>query len=161
MSGGGFVSLNVTGFDSIHAQLTELGVELGAKTLASAARRAFKPVFEAAQRMAPFDTGALRRDIRLTTARQKNGDLVVAVGLVVAGPKNHKGKNPIGPGIYWRYLELGTAKLRAHPFFRPALNSNVDKVLELLKIDCIAGIERALKKRARQALGAALVALNS
>lgn len=157
-----FVSLNVTGLDSINAQLAELGVELGAKTLASAARRAFKPVFDAAQRLVPQDTGALREAIRLTVTKQAGGDTVVAVGLVVAGPKRgSKSAKGVGPGIYWRFIELGTAKLAAHPFFRPALDMNAAGVIELLKEECAKGIERALRKQSRQAIGGLLMALNS
>lgn len=157
-----FVSLNVTGLDAINAQLTELGVELGAKVLATAARKAFKPVFDAAQRLVPKDTGALRDAIRLTVTKPASGDLVVAVGLVVAGPKKgQKSPKGVGPGIYWRFVELGTVKLAPHPFFRPALNANAEKVIELLKAECVKGIERALKKQARGALAGALVALNS
>lgn len=156
------VSLNMSGMEGLQAQLAELGNELGAKTLASAARRAFAPVFEAAKRLVPVDSGALRDAIRLTVTRPSGGDTVVGVGLVVAGPKKgQKSPKGVGPGIYWRFIELGTVKLPAHPFFRPALDSNAQGVIDLLKEECLKGIERALRKQARQAIGGALFALNT
>lgn len=39
-----------------------------------------------------------------------------------------KGKTYITPGnvYYWRFLEFGTSKMKAQPFMRPALESNVE-----------------------------------
>jgi HK97 gp10 family phage protein len=66
---------------------------------------------------APVDTGRLRASItnRIET---EEGQLVGIVGTNV---------------VYASYQEFGTYKMPAHPFLFPALESNRDKIKDLLK----------------------------
>ena len=154
------IQLKVHGLKELQAQLRALGDELGVKTLAAAARKAFKPVLEAAQAKVPVDSGALRESLRLAVKKSKNGDLGVVVGLrvsklaggqarVAAAAFNEGQIDAIPPARRWHFIELGTAELAPHPFLRPALDSNAPAVLEALKTELAKGIARALKKRAK------------
>ncbi len=61
--------------------------------------------------MCPVDTGRLRSSIQTTNVRRSgNHELSVRVGSAVN---------------YARYVELGTRRMRARPYLRPALSQNV------------------------------------
>lgn len=144
----------VHGLAQLQAQLEELGAVTGQKVLLSAARKAFKPVLETAKQLAPVDTGMLRDNIRIATAKPKAGKTVGAVGLVIS--KDFR--TPAGsdrPPAYasphwrWHFVERGTSKMHARPFLRPALARNGQKVLDLLKTLLAKEIQRAVKKKAK------------
>jgi HK97 gp10 family phage protein len=143
------ISIKLVGLKELQAQLVNLGAELGVKTLARAARKAFQPVLDDARNLVPVDTGELRDSLKLSSKRPRSGDTVVVVGLRVGAGRGDGTKVP--PARRWHWIELGTAKLPAHPFARPALDRNADRVLELLKEELVKGIQRAVRKQARAA----------
>jgi HK97 gp10 family phage protein len=151
------ISLNVHGLKDLQMQLEELrDVELAAKTLASAARKAFKPVLEAAQSRAPVDTGVLRDSIKIAVKKPKNGDAVVVVGLRIAKDKTaaaRTGRKNADASWRWHFVELGTRFQGSRPFLRPALDGNAQAVVEALKTELAKGIQRVVRKRARAAAG--------
>lgn len=51
------------------------------------------------------------------------------------------------PAFYGKFLELGTSKMRPHPFMRPAFESNVDLAIRAIKTKLAAVVEREAKKR--------------
>lgn len=155
------MSFDVRGLDALQAQLLELGAELGLKTLAEAARKAFKPVLDDAKSMVPVDTGELRDSLKLSVVKSGSGDMAIAVGIrigkgtgskqarVAAAAFGEGQLNSRPPARRWHFIELGTAELAPHPFLRPALDKNASRVLEALKVEIAKGIARALKKGSR------------
>ena len=75
-------------------------------------RKALVPVRAEAKALAPVDTGALRRSIRIKT-EIKDGQIIGKVGTYL-----HYGK----------YVELGTSKMYAQPFLLPAFYTWRDEV---------------------------------
>src|SRR3990167_9113815 len=77
--------VRVSGLKELQAQLLELGAEVGQKTLARAARRAFAPVLAAAKAKLiakkHINTGELLNAIKMTVIRPRTGSGVVVVGL--------------------------------------------------------------------------------
>lgn len=144
------ISLEVQGMRHLHADLNALGTELAAKLLASAARKAFKPVLETAQALAPVDTGTLRDNIKIRVVKPKTGDSVVVVGLRIAKVKNAP-NNAGSPDWRWHFVELGTKHIAAQPFLRPALEQNAAGVVAALKVELRKKIDRAVKRRAKAA----------
>jgi len=139
--------MRVDGLEAAKARLLELrDAALTAKVLSQAARKAFKPVIEAARQKVPVDTGLLRDSIRVTAKQPKRGDTSIVVGLrIAAGGGGGKRESA---AWRWHFVELGTAKLPARPFLRPALDRNHQAVLELFKVELQKSIAKALKKRA-------------
>lgn len=135
--------MKVEGLSGLHAQLSELKAELAQKALTQAARKAFKPVLERAQALVPVDTGDLRNALKLTVVKPKTGNAVVVVGIRIAAKR---GEDGMPPARRWHFIELGTAKLPASPFLRPALDSSASEVLQILKEELAKSIARALKK---------------
>jgi HK97 gp10 family phage protein len=144
----GLVEFKLSGLDDLQAQLLELGAELGLKALAQGARKAFKPVLEAAKQNVPIWSGALREAIKLTVKKPKDGDTVLVVGLYI-GKATGPDLGELPAPRRWHFIELGTVKYAAHPYLRPALDANASQVLEDLKTEVAAAIERAVKKKAR------------
>ncbi len=152
------VNIQVKGLSDLQGQLEALGVELGVKALAQAARKAFAPVLEAARAMVPKYSGALAASLKIAVKKPKGGgDLVVAVGIKISGgPKDSAGgallgKEELPPVRRWHFIELGTAHMAAHPYLRPALHSNASAVIDQLKVEISKSIQKALKKKAKAA----------
>lgn len=64
--------------------------------------------------------------------------------------------NPGGDTFYWRFLELGTEKIAATPFLRPAMESNQQRATEVFVEEFNAAIDRVIaraQKRAAQRSG--------
>lgn len=146
--------MKIEGLAELQAKLQDLGAELGQKILRTAARRAFKPVLDAAKGKAPVDTGNLRDAIKIASVKPKAGDTVVAVGLIVTNnaPKGRVTSEQIESGAprdpyYWIFAERGKSGQAAKPFLRPALDGNSEQVLSNLKKELEAAIQRAVKRK--------------
>lgn len=140
------MTFKLKGLDSVLKQLESLGTKIGAKTLASGARQAFKPVLAAARALAPRDSGELVAAIRLTVIKTRNDDRVVVVGLRIGGTKAAKG---VPPARRWHFVEFGTAHMQAHPFLRPAFDANAELVLSILRIEVQKAIDLEIAKGKR------------
>lgn len=88
-----------------------------------------KVIQEAAQAKAPVGrTGRLKRGIYAASATRSNYQQVDKIDREA---KPTKGAALIGSGIwYGRLVEYGTAKTRARPFMRSALDENKDKAVQ-------------------------------
>lgn len=152
------MTIQVRGMKGLLEQLTRLQADLAAKALAKAGRAAFKPVLDAAKAMAPRDTGALADSLVLKVEKPKGDDGVFRVGIkigkgkaakqaVIAAAAFGEGQSKgLPPARRWHFIELGTSKLAAHPFLRPALDQNAALVVELLKAQLQAQIFKAVNK---------------
>lgn len=146
---------HVTGFDDLFKAMDDLQEEIGkAKTDAiwkKSLTYAFLPVLEKAKQLAPVDTGQLRDNLYIkaqrpaardkrsiyyagesfmvrVTLRPQREQSVVNVKLDKKGRFRNVYKNPpVGLS-----QEFGNARTAAHPFLRPALESNYDVVTDRL-----------------------------
>ncbi len=88
---------------------SKLGVAVGAAALI---------VQNDAKRKAPYLTGNLRRSIHIEPQEEAGERVVVKVGTDVE---------------YAKYQEFGTSTIPPHPYLRPALDENRDKVKSEIK----------------------------
>jgi len=153
------LTLKLEGLDKLQAQLVELGVQLGVKTLAKAARKAFLPVLTDARSLVPVDSGALRDALKVSVKKPKGGEAVVVVGILVGAGRAAQARvaaaafgeaqsKALPPARRWHFIELGTSHTAAHPFLRPALDRNASVVLAALKEEIAKGIEQAIRRKA-------------
>jgi HK97 gp10 family phage protein len=75
-------------------------------------------VAEKAQANAPVRTGKLREEITYKLEVQED----VVEGIVGVGKE----------AFYARFIEMGTSKMAARPFLRPAVFENTDEIMRLL-----------------------------
>lgn len=151
------VILKLEGFKELRAKLDAMKNEaLSVKLLSAAMRKAFAPVLESAKSMVPVGEGLLRESISLTLRKSKRDD-AIQVGLRIGGGARSKqaaaagaafgGGGDLPPARRWHFIEFGTSNQSAHPYLRPALDSNAARVLELLKSELAAGIAKAARKK--------------
>ena len=153
--------LSLRGLEGLRDQLAAVEAELAAKALGAALREAFKPVLATAKALAPKWSGALADSLVIAATRPTSGDLVVAAGIKIGSSKLSKqaamaaavfgeGQSAeLPPARRWHWIELGTIKMAAHPFLRPALDANAQAVLDSLKELLRKKIEQALKRKGR------------
>jgi HK97 gp10 family phage protein len=138
------LKIKVDGLKALQGQLLEFGAVTAAKALGKAARKAFKPVLDAAIAGAPVDSGDLRASLKITVSKPKSGESVVVVGLRFARMPPRPGS--MQPARRWHFAEFGTAFQRAKPFVRPALDANAPLVTELLAREINAQIAKLRRK---------------
>ena len=68
---------------------------------------------------------------------RKTGNPAFKVGILGGAKKDPKKRGRGDDTYYWRFLEFGTAKMRAKPFMRPAIDTKqkeaIDKFVEAYK----------------------------
>lgn len=141
-----FVRVEVTGFKELEHALAELPKAVAKSVLRTALKKAGQPVVDAAQSLAPRDTGKLAESIEIKTSlsrrqrrrRQKAGDVEQFIGPSTKAPHGH-------------LVEFGTVKMAPRPFLRPAWDANKDRVLELFAKEMWTAIEKAARRLARKA----------
>jgi HK97 gp10 family phage protein len=150
------LSVTIRGTEALVKQLEKLKAELAVKVLAQAGRKAFQPVLEAAKAMAPRDSGALADSIKIKVEKPSSGDTVLRVGLkigasrlakqarVAAAAFGEAQSKELPPARRWHFVELGTSKMAAHPFLRPALEQNADEVVRMLTVELQKSIRKAV-----------------
>lgn len=140
----------IEGLDGVMEKLRTLAPKMRKRAINTAMRRGMaivrKSAVSAAQRFDDPETASnISREIVVRSNAKKarqmgDGSFLVQVG-VKGGAKSYVnnranrragrvgGSYEGGGNVYhWRFLEFGTSKMRAQPFMRPALASNVDSV---------------------------------
>lgn len=151
---------SLIGFDRLIGRMRSLSVAMrgkaGRSALGSAARVVAKAAKANVQRMDDPDTG--RRIANNITQRfrskyfKQTGDLMVSVGVAYPKgpiPKGNPDEGPKGPTPHWHLLELGTERMRAQPFLRPALENNINQAINTFAIKLDKKITDELAKGAK------------
>ena len=138
------------GLDAAMAKLRALGDPKRIKSaVRSASTKAMRPVRDAARANSKGlddpETASIiwKKIVTQYRSRLSKGDQVVTSVGVQGGAKPVKGDTDTG---HWRLLEFGTEKMRAQPFMRPALESNVGKVAETFVESLEPAIDKIIAK---------------
>lgn len=138
-------SVNID-FADIRELLKQLPDEFILKDIRQVQRKEWSKVADEAKRLAPMDTGGLRKMIVTKVGYDKRNKVVFAnFGLRKIRTKERQrirdqnAKRQFNPGVkgggleydayYGLYLEFGTRKMKAQPFMRPAFDNNFHQVL--------------------------------
>ena len=134
------MNIDIQNMDSIIARLEHLTDD---GKMLSAMGKACSLVERRAKQLAPKDTGQLRNSI--TSKVERDGNDVVGV---VFTPKEYAPYVEYGTGLFaenggrkdgWAYEDektgekIWTRGQRPHPYLRPALNENREKILKILE----------------------------
>lgn len=90
------------------------------KVLNQAARAGAEVIRDAVAEGAPKRTGKLARNIVVVSRKSGPGEAVAGVHIRGTTTKGASRNN----AFYWRFIELGTSKMPANPFVRPAYDTN-------------------------------------
>lgn len=103
------------------------------------ANRAGAAVFrDEARKRAPRRSGKLARNIVVSGVK---GETTAGV-TVLQGGKKGAPKN----AFYWRFVELGTSKMAAIPFIRPAFDAKEKEATEAAEAKFLEAVDKVLMK---------------
>lgn len=135
------MSFQVVGLKEVNRIFQELADEIGdkkatSKILVPAVREAMRPVLQAAKSFVPVDTGDLRKSLQIEarrpTGKDRRSKYITATDNVIAVVTTASGKKLKKMGIKSdaRSIaqEFGSANNPAHPYLRPALESESSNV---------------------------------
>lgn len=157
-------SMQLLGADEVRRALRALPEEVQKRELADASRAGALVIRDDIRPRVPIlaephvdrRPGAVRDAVRATRGKRTGsyGQAFVYVRTLtaraVAGwKKKNRGKrsaqNPDDP-FYWRFLEFGTSKMAARPFFRPGFDSAAPKAAQAIVDALRTGVARAAEK---------------
>jgi HK97 gp10 family phage protein len=112
--------IRLEGADALNKALRDVGARAGGLVLRRAAEAGGAVIKQEAQRLAPVDEGDLRDGITAEPGRLQQGRAQINVGV---------GKNE----WYGKLVELGTEKMAAQPFLRPAFDTKAEEATEAVR----------------------------
>lgn len=158
--GLGLVSIKVEGLKELKDRANRLDKRLRRKVYNRAARAGGKIVVAAAKAKVPVKTGAVRASLVYRASSSPNLGFFGVKVTIKGGRKSsertarRRGKSfrgkQTGGGVYhpdaveryYRFTELGTKHHPAKPFLSPALEGSRSAVLNAVKAELAAGLER-------------------
>lgn len=150
----------INGLEELESKLSEIMAlgradQIARQTLVKAAKIAMEPVFEEVQSNAPYDAERprdaknpvhLRDTVKITARIPNNTDrkstMVSQTDVAIAVVSVKKSAVSLAQ-------ELGTKKLQARPFLRPALARQKDNVVALFKDELKGFINQVAAKQSR------------
>lgn len=143
----------IEGLDEVIEKMRLLGKPRKVKNAATrSARKAMNIVNKAAKANAKkFDDkgsgNKIWKNIATKPGKTKGSNFVMMKVGVKGGAKEVKGTgNSGGDTFYWRHLEVGTSKMAAQPFMRPAFSNNKDAVQDEFFTDFKEQLDKEIAK---------------
>lgn len=123
--------MGVSGFEELDRALRRTDAAVGGQALTTAVTKGAEIIVAAAKAKAPRKTGKLAESISLKVGKVSASGVTAKVG-----PK----------GVHYAlYVELGTKKLTAKPFMRPALYGNRTAATDAIGKSLWAFIRRVVR----------------
>lgn len=163
------VSVRLEGVDELKRALADAAAGIRKKAVRGALREAGKVIQIAAKARAPVmntaayktapkyrKPGTVKKAIAVRASKfaRRRGDEGVFIGVrsLRGAAQKKKGKagakNPNDP-FYWRFLELGTKKMRARPFLRQAAEHQGNAAIRKFMTSVVPQIEKLNRKASR------------
>ncbi|HEX7119398.1 MAG TPA: HK97-gp10 family putative phage morphogenesis protein [Longimicrobiales bacterium] len=122
---------HLAGFEELNEALRSVGDRATGKILRNAAEKGAEVIRDEAKRLAPKDTGALAEGIDVEVHRTQQGRAQFNIA-------------PARKEWYGRLIELGTEKMAAQPFLRPALDAKADEAAKAVEDALFDALEAVL-----------------
>ncbi|WP_373844768.1 HK97-gp10 family putative phage morphogenesis protein [Clostridium sp.] len=110
--------IELTGVDEILNKLQQMGTNIN-RLENKALKNAAEPVLQDAKANVPVRTGKLKKGLKITNVKKKQGVKYILVGV-------DRGDN--SEIFYGKFVEFGTSKMSARPFLQPAYEKNKDNI---------------------------------
>lgn len=130
--------ISLLGDRELQQQFRALPLAVQRKLLRQSFREALRPVLTAARAAAPRLTGRLARTLRLRALKRRRGRLGM---MVISGTRESLGIPASHPWYYPAHVELGTSRMPAQPYLRPAFDTQRESMVQTLA----RGIEEAMR----------------
>ncbi|WP_122543995.1 HK97-gp10 family putative phage morphogenesis protein [Pseudomonas viridiflava] len=152
------ISMNVIGLDDLAADFERLSKATGDKVMQKAVMAGARLARDKARQAAPVRTRKLQKNIVATRARQSDAPGGATAGIRVRRPTGKttralkRGSRPgkrlkveYASPFYWKFLELGTSKMRARPFIRPTWDGNLPQIEGAVRTALANAIDNAIR----------------
>ena len=121
--------VDLSGFEG---KLIELGPKLARKGMRKALTQVGKFWVGEVKSRVRVDSGDLKESVIARVKTKKNDNAgVVSVGPGYGKNKGKSGDTSQDPGVYGKFVEFGTKKMRARPFMRPTFDTTADKAVQM------------------------------
>lgn len=145
------IKLDFSGLLDISGDLDALSKAENGRVLRNLTRSAATIIKDEAVQRAPKRTGKLARNIVVLTQRKRNGDISSGVhvrgrNLRTGNSDNKMKAKDSRNAFYWRFVELGTSKMAAIPFIRPAYDAKQEEAVKVAFDTANRAIDEALTK---------------
>lgn len=154
-------SVKMLGVDAVLAKLQSVSEDVKKRGGRFALRKAAQVVAKAAaQNARAIDDPKTAADIAKNVAERWNGrlnkttgDLGFRVGIQGGAGGRKTSEDLAGlPGKdtrHWRFIEFGTSKMAAQPFFRKALEANIQRATDVFVNEYSKALDRAIKRASK------------
>ncbi len=146
------VNLDFSGLEDIARDLETLSRAENNKVLRDATRAGAEVLKEEVIDRAPERTGKLKKNVIVVTQKGRNkgeitsGVHIRGVNLRTGNSDNTMKATDPRNAFYWRFVELGTANMPAHPFVRPAYDTREEEVAKVVFDRMNSAIDEVLSK---------------
>ncbi|MBY6900384.1 hypothetical protein CF055_10490 [Clostridium botulinum] len=123
-------SMELDGLDELIRKVQDMG-KAGVRVENAALKKAGELIVEEAKNNVPVKTEKLKKGLKVSGVRKKNGNKFVLAGI-------QKGDN--SKIFYGKFLEFGTSKMKARPFMGPAYESKKEEAKEVIKEELRKGL---------------------
>ena len=146
------VNLDFSGLEDIARDLETLSRAENNKVLRDATRAGADVLKTEVINRAPVRTGKMKKNVVVVTQKsRRRGEISSGVHIRGVNPrtgnsdKTMKANNPRN-AFYWRFVELGTVNMPAHPFVRPAFDTRQEEAAEAAIARMNSAIDKVLSK---------------
>ncbi len=135
------IDLALKGFETLTAQLAKLADENTTNSIVRHAyREGAKPILAAAKANCPVDTGFGKANLKIKPGKRKKGFVSVLVG-----EGSYRGDTFYLAMVEYGHASKGNRHVPAHPFMRPAVDSQKANAEQIITREIAAGIAAAMK----------------
>lgn len=141
-------SVEVLNLQSVSRMLDQLGKKEADKVIRKALRLGAKDMLAATKRLAPVDTGLLKKSLTVRALKRKRGRIGFRIGyknVEQIATVTKEGTRHFYPAV----VEYGSSKQTPHPFMRPAFDQNKEASKKIISAEVRTGITEAAKRLAK------------
>lgn len=143
--------LDFSGLLDISHDLEMLSKAENKKVLRDGTRAGADVMKKAVIERAPEKTGKLKRNVVVVTMRGRRNAITSGVHIRGVNPETGNSDNKMKASnrrnaYYWRFVELGTSNMPAHPFVRPAFDTSQEQAAQVAIQVMNQAIDKVLSK---------------
>ncbi|WES67189.1 HK97-gp10 family putative phage morphogenesis protein [Superficieibacter sp. HKU1] len=146
------VNLDFSGLEDIARDLETLSRAENNKVLRDATRAGADVLKTEVINRAPVRTGKMKKNVVVVTQKsRRRGEISSGVHIRGVNPRTGNSDNTMKASnprnaFYWRFVELGTVNMPAHPFVRPAFDTRQEEAAEAAIARMNSAIDKVLSK---------------
>ncbi|EOV9664969.1 HK97-gp10 family putative phage morphogenesis protein [Cronobacter malonaticus] len=146
------INLDFSRLDEIARDLETLSRAENNKVLRDATRAGAEVLREEVIQRAPERTGKMKKNVVILTQKaRRRGEISSGVHIRGVNPRTGNSDNTMKSNnprnaFYWRFVELGTVNMPAHPFVRPAFDTRQEQAAQVAMERMNRAIDEVLSK---------------